>query len=329
MTPGTETPVKSRLLAAAFALLVLAAGAVRAEWPERPVRILLPYGPGGGADTVGRPLVAQLQKKWTGGVIAENKGGAGGYIALESAVQSPADGYTLFLSLTAQAAINPSFYKDQRLDVLNDLAPVTMLGSAPYFLCVNPSFPARTMQEFLKVVRENPGKYSYASSGNGSGLQLSMELLKSMAKIDIVHVPYKSSGAAYTDLIAGQVQAMFCGAGSTRGYVESGRLRVIAVSTKARSPVMPQVPTIAESGVPGYESGVWYALFAPKATPAPVLKKIHDDVVAALKSPELAERYQADAVQPSSSSPEELAAFVKSERAKWSEVVKRSGATLD
>ena len=321
--------MKARLAASLLALAAFVAPVVHAEWPERPVRIVLPYGPGGGADTVGRPLVAQLQKKWTGGVVAENKGGAGGYIALESVVQSPADGYTLFLSLTAQAAINPSFYKDQRLDVLNDLAPVTMLGSAPYFLCVNPNLPAKTVQEFLKLVRDNPGKYSYASSGNGSGLHLSMELLKSMAKIDIVHVPYKSSGAAYTDLISGQVHATFCGAGSIRGYVEAGRLRVIGVSTPARSPVMPQVATIAESGVPGYESGVWYALFAPKATPAPVLRKVRDDVVEALKSPELASRYQADAIVPMSSTPEELVAFVKAERTKWDGVVKRSGATLD
>jgi tripartite-type tricarboxylate transporter receptor subunit TctC len=244
-------------------------------------------------------------------------------------VQSPPDGYTLFLALTAQAAINPSFFKDQKSDVLNDLAPITLLGSAPYFLCVNPALPARTLPEFLKLLKDNPGKYSYASSGNGSGLHLSMELLKTMAGVDILHVPYKSSGAAYTDVIAGNAHAMFCGAGSIRGYVESGRLRVIAVSSTQRSPAMPQVPTLAESGVPGYESGTWYALFAPKNTPAPIMKKLYDETLAALKAPEVIERYSADAIRPIGSTPEVLVAYIKSERAKWAEVVRRSGAKMD
>ncbi len=318
-----------RDLLAGIALAASLAPPALAEFPERPIRIVLPYGPGGGADTVGRPLVAELQKRLGTGVIAENKGGAGGYIALESVVQSPADGYTLFLSLTAQSAINPSFYPDQKKDVLADLAPITLIGSAPYFLCVNPQLPARTFAEFVKLVRDNPGKYSYASSGNGSGLHLSMELLKTMTGIDIVHVPYKSSGAAYTDVISGQAHAMFCGAGSIRGYVDAGRLRVIAVSSAQRSPVMPQVPTIAESGVPGYESGTWYALFAPKGTPAPVMRKLHDETLAALRSPAVVERYNADAIRVIGSTPEELTAYVKTERAKWSDVVKRSGARID
>ena len=299
-----------------------------AQFPERPIRIVLPYGPGGGADTVGRPLVAELAKKFGTGVVAENRGGAGGYIALETVMQAPADGYTLFLALTAQAAINPSFYKDQKADVL-DLAPITLLGSAPYFLCVNPQLPVRNLQEFIKLIRDNPGKYSYASSGNGSGLHLSMEMLKTAANLDIVHVPYKSSGAAYTDVIAGYSHAMFCGAGSIRGYLESGRLRVIAVSSAQRSSAMPNVLTIAESGVPGFESGTWYALFAPKNTPAPALKRLHEETLAALKSPSLLERYAADAIRPIGSTPEELTAYIKSERVKWAEVVKRSGAKMD
>jgi tripartite-type tricarboxylate transporter receptor subunit TctC len=310
-------------LAASIALPALA------EFPERPIRIVLPYGPGGGADTVGRPLVAELQKRFTTGVVAENKGGAGGYIALESVVQSPPDGYTLFLALTAQAAINPSFYPDQKKDVLTDLAPLTLIGSAPYFLCLNPQLPAKTFPEFVKLIRDNPGKYSYASSGNGSGLHLAMELLKTMTGLDIVHVPYKSSSAAYTDVIGGQAHALFCGLGSSRGYVESGRLRMVAAGSAQRSPVMPQVPTIAESGVPGFEAGTWYALFAPKGTPAPVLKRLYDETIAALKAPAVAERYNADAIRVIGSTPEELTAHVKSERAKWAEVVKRSGARID
>jgi tripartite-type tricarboxylate transporter receptor subunit TctC len=319
-------------LQAFLAGLALAASVVQpalAEFPERPIRIVLPYGPGGGADTVGRPLVAELQKRFTTGVVADNKGGAGGYIALESVVQSPADGYTLFLSLTAQAAINPSFYPDQKKDVLTDLAPLTLIGSAPYFLCLNPQLPAKTFPEFVKLIRDNPGKYSYASSGNGSGLHLAMELLKTMAGLDIVHVPYKSSSAAYTDVIGGQAHALFCGLGSARGYVESGRLRLVAAGSAQRSPVMPQVPTIAESGVPGFEAGTWYALFAPKGTPAPVLKRLYDETIAALKTPAVADRYNADAIRVIGSTPEELTAYVKSERAKWAEVVKRSGARID
>jgi tripartite-type tricarboxylate transporter receptor subunit TctC len=194
---------------------------------------------------------------------------------------------------------------------------------------VNPSVPAKTLQEFIEYARKNPNKLSYGSSGNGSGLHLSMELLKSMARIEVVHVPYKGAGNSVPDLLAGNIQAMFLSYGTGQAHFKSGRVRVLAVTSAQRSPAMPDIPTIAEAGVPGYDSGVWYALLAPKGTPAPIVKKLHDETVALLQGPEMGERFAADGIKAIGSTPEELAAYIKTERVKWGDVVKRSGATVD
>jgi len=260
--------------------------------------------------------------------IADNRGGANGNIAMEIVAHAPADGYTLGLALTAQLAINPSLYKKIPYDPVKDFAPITLLGSAPYFLSVNRTLQANTLAEFIKLARDKPGGLTYASTGNGSGLHLSMELLKSMAKIDLVHVPYKSAGIAITDLLAGQVQAQFISYGTGVGHFKAGRLRALAATTKERSRALPDVPTIAEAGVPGYESGVWYALLAPRGTPQAVIKRLHADCVELARGP-LAAQLINDGITPIVSSPAELAAYTKSEIAKWAEVVKRSGATVD
>ena len=316
-----------RLLAIApLTLLALAAHA--AGYPEKPVRLVLPYGPGGGSDVVARPLAHFMSERTGAQFIADNRGGANGNIAMEIVAHAPADGYTLGLALTAQLAINPSLYKKIPYDSVKDFAPITLLGSAPYFLSVNRTLPANTLAEFIKLARDKPGGLTYASTGNGSGLHLSMELLKSMAKIDLVHVPYKSAGIAITDLLAGQVQAQFISYGTGVGHFKAGRLRALAATTKERSRALPEVPTIAEAGVPGYESGVWYALLAPRGTPQAVIKRLHADCVELAKGP-LAAQLINDGITPIVSSPAELAAYTKSEIAKWSDVVKRSGATVD
>ena len=316
-----------RLLAIApLTLLALAAHA--AGYPEKPVRLVLPYGPGGGSDVVARPLAHFMSERTGAQFIADNRGGANGNIAMEIVAHAPADGYTLGLALTAQLAINPSLYKKIPYDSVKDFAPITLLGSAPYFLSVNRTLPANTLVEFIKLARDKPGGLTYASTGNGSGLHLSMELLKSMAKIDLVHVPYKSAGIAITDLLAGQVQAQFISYGTGVGHFKAGRLRALAATTKERSRALPDVPTIAEAGVPGYESGVWYALLAPRGTPQAVIKRLHADCVELAKGP-LAAQLINDGITPIVSSPAELAAYTKSEIAKWAEVVKRSGATVD
>jgi len=326
MIAARSEPMKRLLAAATFTLL--ACNAFAAAYPEKPVRLVLPYGPGGGSDVVARPLAHFMSERTGAQFIADNRGGANGNIAMEIVAHAPADGYTLVLALTAQLAINPSLYKKIPYDPVRDFAPVTLLGSAPYFLSVNRTLQANTLAEFIKLARDKPGSLTYASTGNGSGLHLSMELLKSMAKIDLVHVPYKSAGIAITDLLAGQVQAQFISYGTGVGHFKAGRLRALAATTKERSRALPDVPTIAEAGVPGYESGVWYALLAPRGTPQAVIKRLHADCVELARGP-LAAQLINDGITPIVSSPAELAAYTKSEIAKWAEVVKRSGATVD
>jgi len=326
MIAARNEPMKRLLAAATFTLL--ACNAFAAAYPEKPVRLVLPYGPGGGSDVVARPLAHFMSERTGAQFIADNRGGANGNIAMEIVAHAPADGYTLVLALTAQLAINPSLYKKIPYDPVKDFAPVTLLGSAPYFLSVNRTLQANTLAEFIKLARDKPGGLTYASTGNGSGLHLSMELLKSMAKIDLVHVPYKSAGIAITDLLAGQVQAQFISYGTGVGHFKAGRLRALAATTKERSRALPDVPTIAEAGVPGYESGVWYALLAPRGTPQAVIKRLHADCVELARGP-LAAQLINDGITPIVSSPAELAAYTKSEIAKWAEVVKRSGATVD
>jgi tripartite-type tricarboxylate transporter receptor subunit TctC len=316
-------------LSSFLAALALCVSASAAPYPDKPVRIVVPYSPGGGGDVVGRPLAQELGKLLGGSFIVDNRGGAGGNIAMEYVAQSPADGYTLVLALTSQLAINQALYPSLRYDALKDFAPVSLVGSAPYFLAVNGSVPVKSLAEFVKLAKSKPGAMSYASTGNGSGLHLSMELLKSMAGINLVHVPYKGGGAALTDLLAGNVQAMFVSYGTGAAQIKAGKIRVLAASSSQRSTALPDVPTIAEAGVPGYDSGVWYALLAPRGTPPEIIRKLHDGVVAALRSKELQERYASDGVKSIGSTPEELTRFIGTERVKWTEVVKKSGATVE
>ncbi len=295
----------------------------QAQYPEKPIRMILPYSSGGGADVIGRPLANELTKILGKSVFAENRGGASGNIAMEYVANSPPDGYTIILMLAAQAAVNNTLFKDFKVDAIKDFEPISLIAKAPYFLAINPSVPAKNIQEFITLVKNNPGKYSYASTGNGSGTHLSMVLLKSIAQLDILHVAYKGGGGAYTDLLSGQVDASFVGAGSAKGFIQNGQIRLLAVTTPQRSPIYPDVPTLAESGVTGYSSEVWYALYAPVGTPADIIKKLNSAVVQALKSPQLKERYVSDSIQIIGSSPEELTAFTKTERIKWARMVGR------
>ncbi len=241
-------------------------------------------------------------------------------------VKSLSNVYKWSLSDFRQAAVNNTLFKDSKVDAIKDFEPISLIAKAPYFLAVNPSVPAKNVQEFIALVRNNPGKYSYASTGNGSGTHLSMVLLKSISQLDILHVAYKGGGGAYTDLLSGQVDASFVGAGSAKGFIQNGQIRLLAVTTPQRSPIYPDVPTLAESGVTGYSSEVWYALNAPKGTPPAIIKKLNSAVLVALKSPQLKERYVADSIQTIGSTPDDLTAFTKSERTKWAQMVGRIGS---
>jgi len=306
-----------------YLVFLLAPILASAHYPEKPIRMILPYSSGGGADVIGRPLAMELTKILGKSVFAENRGGASGNIAMEYVANSAPDGYTIILMLTAQAAVNNTLFKDSKIDAIKDFEPISLIAKAPYFLAINPSVPAKNIQEFITLIRNNPGKYSYASTGNGSGTHLSMVLLKSISQLDILHVTYKGGGGAYTDLLSGQVDASFVGAGSAKGFIQNGQIRLLAVTTPQRSPIYPEVPTLAESGVTGYSSEVWYALFAPKGTPPAIIKKLNSAVLVALKSPQLKERYVADSIQTIGSTPEELTAFTKTERIKWAQMVGR------
>ena len=319
-------PARIGIIPALLALFCATAHA--AGYPEKPVRLVLPYGPGGGSDVVARPLAHFLSQKTGVQFIVDNRGGANGNIAMELVARAPADGYTLALALTAQMAINQSLYRSIPYDPVKDFAPVTLIGSAPYFLAVSRATPAATLEEFIRLAREKPGALTYGSTGNGSGLHLSMELLKSMAKIDVVHVPYKSAGASITDLLGEQLQAMFISYGAGVSHFKAGKLRVLAATTTTRSSALPDVPTISEAGVKGYDSSVWYALMAPRRTPAEVISKLNADCVALIKA-EVGAQLTADGITPVGSTPEALAAYIRSESTKWAQVVKRSGATLD
>jgi tripartite-type tricarboxylate transporter receptor subunit TctC len=313
-----------RTLLLGLAALVFSVSA-KAAYPDAPIRIVLPYSPGGGADIVGRPLAVAMAKELGVSVYVENRGGASGNIAMDHVARAAPDGYTLVLALTAQVSVNQNLFKKLSYDPQRDFAPVTLIGKSPYFLVVNPEVPAHNLQQFVALAKKDPGKYAYASTGPGSGLHLSMELLKSMAGIDVRHIPYKGAGEGQTDLLAGRVQAMFASAGAAKGFIDSGRLRALGVTTRDRSPVLPDVPPIAGQGYPGYESYVWYALLAPRNTPAPVIRKLHDAVVQALSTPEVKKQFADGGIESIGSTPEELASFARSESAKWRTVMEKAG----
>lgn len=313
---------------AALGTMVQTGGVGAAGYPDKPVRFVVPYAPGGGVDVVGRPLAQYLTEHLGRPFVIDYKGGAAGNIGMEAVAQSPGDGYTVILALTTQLAINQSLYK-LRYDVEKDFVPISLLASAPYFLAVHPSVPAKSVAEFIALAKAKPGSLSYASTGSGSGPHLSMELLKSMAGIELVHVPYKGAGAALQDLMAGTVHAAFFSYGAAAGQVKAGKIRFLAATTTKRSAAISDVPTMAEAGVPGYDSGVWYALLAPKGTPVDIVRRLNEAVTVALRSPEVRDRFITDGVTPIGSTPAQLTTYIRSERAKWTDVVQKSGAKVD
>ncbi|MFJ1255471.1 tripartite tricarboxylate transporter substrate binding protein [Cupriavidus sp. CuC1] len=320
-----------RVVATAWlcASAAVATAAPADTYPNRPVRVVVPYPVGGGGDTVARPLTLYLSERMGQRIIVDNHGGANGNIGMDMVAKAPNDGYTLALALTSQLAVNPSLYRNLPYDPIKDFEPVSLVASAPYFLVVHPSVPAKSLAEFIKLVKANPGKYTYGSSGNGSGPHLSMELLKSMAGLDLVHVPFKGTGPAMPALLAGQVNVMFASYGVASQQIKAGKLRVLAVSTAQRAVSMPEVPTIAEAGVPGYESNVWYALLAPRGTPGPIVMRLSNEIAGLIKDSELRRRFLVDGIVPVGSTPQALGAYITSESTKWAAIVKRSGATID
>ncbi len=309
-------------------MLIVALPVLAQSYPSKPIRLVLPYPPGGGTDVIARPLAQKLTEQLGQQVIVDNRGGAGGNIGMEFVAKSPADGYTLLFALTAQYAVNPSLYPKLPYDPVRDYAPISLLANAPYLLVVHPALPAKSVAELVALVKARPGQLSYSSSGNGSGAHLAGEMLRSLAHVEIVHVPYKGAGPAMPDLIAGQVQLSFITYTAAGPHIKTSRLRALGVTTAKRSPTLPDLPAIGET-VAGYDSAVWYGFAAPAGTPPEVVAKLNIEVLRVLAAPDFRSRITLEAVSPIGSTPEEFGSFMRSEIVRWAKVVRDSGAKVD
>ena len=315
--------------AVAFALLALVVAEVAAQtYPARPVRLVIPYPPGGGTDVMGRRIAQELTSRLGQSVVVENIGGAGGNIGMRQVAQAAPDGHTIVLALTAQWAVNVSVFPKLPYDPLKDFEPITTLAVAPYVLVTHPSLPATTTSELIAMARRMPGKLAYGSAGNGSGQHLGMELLKSMTKVDVQHVPYKGGAPALVDAISGMVPITLQTYASIIGPSKAGRLRALGVTTPQRVAVLPDVPAIGEA-IPGYRSEVWYLVGAPAATPKEIVTRLNAELVQVLRAPAMRQVFEADANVVIGNSPGEAREFVRQEIAKWGKVVKAVGVRVD
>ncbi len=298
------------------------------NYPVRPVRVIVPFSPGGAADVPARILAQELSKTLGQQVVIDNRPGAGSTIGADIAAKSPPDGYTL-LFITNTHFVSAALYKKLPYDPINDFVPITEIGNAPNVLVVHPSLPAKSVKDLIALAKAQPGKIDFASSGNGSSQHLFGELFMSLAGIKMTHIPYKGSAPAATDLIAGQVQVGFPGIAIVLPHVKTGRLRALGVTSGKRSVAMPEVPTIAEAGVKGYDATLWLGLAAPKATPREIIMKLHGELVRTLRQPEVQKSFLASGTEVSyQDTPEKFGAYLKGEATKWAKVVKDSGAQV-
>jgi tripartite-type tricarboxylate transporter receptor subunit TctC len=297
-------------------------------WPTKPVTLMVPFAPGGTTDIVARPFAQALSQELGQPVVVENRAGAGGTLAAGVAAHATPDGYTLFVATVAHTMAT-SLYKQLPYDFEKDFVPITILATVPNILVVNPSVPAKSVRELIDYAKANPGKLAYGSAGNGSTEHLSAELFKSMAGVDMVHIPYKGGAPMMADLIGGQIQLAIETSGSAAPHIKAGKVRALAVTTSARSPAFPEVPTLAESGLKGYDVTTWYAILAPRGTPQEITAKLYNASVKILGTPDMKQRLEQFGGEPGGLTPEQFAAFIKSETAKWAKVVKESKATVD
>jgi len=317
------------LLAFAACVLATPAHAADASYPSRPVRVIVPFPPAGTTDLMGRIVAQKLSEAWPQQVIVDNRAGAAGQIGAELAARSAPDGHTLFLGHIGTLGVNPGLYPKLRYDPLKDFAPVSMIARVHNMLAVHPSLPVKTVKELVTLARARPGSINYGSAGAGSVSFLCMEYFKMLAKVDIVQVPYKGTGPLMIDLIAGNTSLTFTGIPSLLPHTQSGRLRAIAVGSDKRLTLLPNLPTVIESGVPGYEVVQWYGVMVPAATPREIVMKINADMVKFLATPDMAAKMASEGGMPSSSTPEQLSALIKSEIERWAVVIKATGAKPD
>ncbi len=323
--------MKRPLLAALIGLAgaLLAPAAIADAYPSKPIRFVVPYPPGGPLDTIARLLGQKVSESVKQPVVIENKAGAGGNIGADFVAKSPPDGYTLLMGAVATHAINPSLYARMPYDAARDFVPVTQIASTPNVLIVHPSIAASSVSEFIAHAKANPGKLNFGSGSTGSAGHLAGELFKATAGVDMAHIPYKGAAPAMQDLIGGQIHLMFDNLASALTQVRAGKVKAIAVTTAKRSTLAPELPTVAESGVPGFDISTWFGLFVPAGTPPEVVARLHAEFTRALAAPDVRERMLKLGAEPVGNRPEEFAAYIRAEAEKYARVVKASGAKAD
>jgi tripartite-type tricarboxylate transporter receptor subunit TctC len=299
------------------------------HYPTKPIRFIVPYPAGGPADTVARMIGQHLTATWGQGVVVDDRGGGGGLIAAEMAAKSPPDGHTLFLGAIQTHAINPALYAKLPYDPIRDFAPITPVSFDPLLLVIHPAVGAATLKELVALAKARPGQLNYASTGTGGSSQLAMELLKSIAGINLTHVPYKGATPAITDMISGQTQVTFLGVSGVLPHVRGGRLKALGISSAKRSAVAPEIPTIAESGYPGFEVITWYGVVVPAGTPREIQRMLSTEISRIVRLPDVKDRLAASGADAVSMTPEQFGAFIKSEMVKWAKVIKEAGIKAD
>ena len=313
----------------ALALACVPAGALAQTWPSKPIKYVVPFAPGGTTDILARTVGDKLSIALGQPVVVENKPGAGGGVGADFTAKAAPDGYTIMGGTISTHAINASLYSNLPYDPIKDFAAITMIARVPNLLVINPAIPAKNVSELIALMKANPGKYTFASSGNGTSQHLSGELFKSTAGVDMQHIPYKGSPPALQDVVGGQVSMTFDNITTAWPLAKAGKLRALAVTTAKRSSVAPEVPTLAESGLPGFEIGSWQGVFAPAGTPPEIVKRLNAEIVKILNMPEVREKLIALGAEPVGDTPEQFSAYVKGEVVKWSDIVKKSGAKVD
>jgi tripartite-type tricarboxylate transporter receptor subunit TctC len=314
------------------AAMLVAAGtpALQAQdYPAKPIRLIIPYTPGGTADMLARTMGQKMAASLGQQIIIDNRPGAGGNIGADLAAKAASDGYTILMGTVATHAINPNLYPTMPYDADKDFAPIVLIATLPNLLVVNPSVPAKNVQELVALAKAKPGELAFASAGNGTSQHLSGELFKKMTGVDMIHIPYKGSAPAVSDLIGGQVQLMFDNIPSSLPQVRAGKLRALAVTGPKRSPVLPDLPTLSEAGLPGFSITSWFALFAPAGTPSKILLRLNKEAGKAIASQDLRQQWLAQGIEPAGGTAEQLAEFRRIEAPKWAKIVRDTGARVE
>ena len=310
-------------------LALLATGAWGQAYPAKPIRLVVPFPAGGTTDILARAVGQKLTEAWGQPVVVDNRPGAGGNIGAELVAKAASDGYTLLMGTVGTHAINASLYAKMPYDHIKDFAPVILVAGVPNVLVVNPAVPVNSVQELIAYAKANPGRLNFASSGSGTSIHLSGELFKVMAGVQMTHIPYKGSAPALQDLIGGQVQLMFDNLPSALPQIKGGKLRALAVTSATRAAALPDVPTVAEAGLPGFEASSWFGVLAPAGTPVAIIARLNAEIANWLASPEAREKLASQGANAAGGSPEDFAKHIAAETAKWQKVVKESGAKVD